>query len=191
MNVPRLVSSLMSVIVVVAIGGCGQPGGEASTAAPTPPSAELVDLPPLSNVEVPVVEPSESNTVTWGLAIDPGSISTGKALTVAVKARVASGWHIYAVDQPTGVNTATKLEMVLPKGISAVGDWEFPPAHELDSDTFAYEDQVTFRRHLMVSPDCAAGIANIECKVAFQSCNDAMCTPPTSTTVSAVLEIVH
>ena len=144
---------------------------------------------PLAEVSVELEDPTAQNVVTFGGALDQPTMAVGDVRTVAIRAKMVDSWHIYAVDKPTGVNVATKLELVLPNGIEQVGDWDIPPAHSIGDNTFAYESDVVFRTQVRATSSLSPGQLSIDCKVGHQACNDSMCRPPSSTTVSIPVTI--
>jgi len=167
--------------------GCGpaDTGGK----KPEPDSKVEIDQ-PLSEFEVPTPEPSSSDPASFGMGIDPGSTSRGSLVTVAIRARIATGWHIYAVDKPTDPAKPTQLTLKLPQGIIEVGEWDIPEPHE-KGNIFQYDGEVVFRRFIRVQEDAVPGLYDLECKVAHQPCQDDRCLRPTSKTVSVALEVTE
>ena len=124
------------------------------------------------------------------MAFDQTTAAPGDIRTLAVKLRIAEGWHTYAIDKPTGVNVATELRLTLPSGWQAVGDWDIPEPHPNDDlSTYSYEKEVTFRRAIRIA-DTASGTQSVTCDVKYQSCAETMCLRPTTANLTTDLEIV-
>ena len=182
----KLFVTLSSVCFCVCLLGCESssvPMQTADTPA-SPGDAGTVASTPLADVLVDVADPNSENVVTFGGGLDKATLSTGEIATLGIRARIADSWHIYAIDKPTGVNVATKLELTLPPGVEEVGNWSIPEAHPISDDTYAYDSDVTFRIQLKVTSAATPGPAAIECKIGHQACTDAMCRPPASTSIS-------
>ena len=79
-------------------------------------------------------------------------------MTLAVKSRIAPSWHIYAINKPTDVQIPTSLKLSLPDGVEEVGEWDIPESHPINPTTYAYDNEVTFRRLLKVSDSAAPGL---------------------------------
>ena len=167
--------------------------GTESTSPPMPVGesngpAEAGTPAAFADVDVPAAAPSDDQPATWGVAIQPGSTAAGETVTVAFKARIAPGWHIYAVDKPTEPQIPTTFTLQLPPGIEEVGNWDIPESHPIES-IFAYEGEVVFRRLLKVAADAEPGLKEITCQIGYQTCSDRMCLPPSSETKSVALEV--
>ncbi len=159
-----------------------------------PPSASPAPAPPaaaLANVEVAVGEPNAAQTVMVGMATDQTSLKKGASFTLGVRLRIASGWHIYAVESSNGVNIPTTLKLALPPGLKAVGDWDIPKPHAIDATTLAYDKDVIFRQLVEVTAEASEGDQEIACEVGYQSCSDSSCLRPTKENVLAKIEIVE
>ncbi len=157
-------------------------------AALSPTTAPEEELPPLEELDVPAADPSASNLVTLGAGVKPGGVEPGGIVTLAIRVRIADSWHIYAVDKPTGVSKPTELELNLPDGVTAAGDWDVPKPKEYEKGVFVYEKDVVFRRRVKVA-DNATGMLDLKCKVKYQPCDKTSCRMPTSGTTSIGLEI--
>ena len=57
--------------------------------------------------------------MTATLQTDKNAVRDGDAFTVTVNVQIAPGWHIYAVDRPTGVALPTKIRLELAAGLES------------------------------------------------------------------------
>src|SRR5262245_57161213 len=93
--------------------------------------------------------PKSTDTVTSGPVKLTAKVSKkkpkpGDEIEFTVTAEVESGWHIYAVDKPTGVSIQTTLKLTPSKGVSAVGKWKIPEPTRDDKaseETYFYEGE--------------------------------------------------
>ena len=105
--------------------------------------------------------------------------------TVTIEMNVRDGWHTYDEEGEHG-ETATSLELKLPEGVTAKGDWNRPEGNAgADSQTSIFEGQVSFSRTVVIDP--AAYGKDIEVIVSFQACTDKACNPPQSKTVNIAI----
>ncbi|MCA9217161.1 MAG: protein-disulfide reductase DsbD N-terminal domain-containing protein [Planctomycetales bacterium] len=173
--------------------GCTSDTPSADTADQTESSADSADSPltGVAEVDVLVDEPSGSNPVTWGIALDQPTATPGGTVQLVVRAKIADPWHIYAVEGPVGVGRPTKFELTLPTGVSA-GEWTLPDAIVESSslgEISSYHHDVLFSVPLEIGEAAASGDQTIGCKVQFQACTNESCRPPTSTELSASLTV--
>jgi len=84
-------------------------------------------------------------------------------------------WEIHPLDARPA-ETATKLELMVPKGIHVEGDWSEPQATRSmgASGGPVYIGKAVFTRSLAVDP-IAVGAHEITCKVGYQVCNERQC----------------
>jgi thiol:disulfide interchange protein DsbD len=115
----------------------------------------------------------------------------GDEVELVVTAKIEPGWHIYAVDKPTGVSVKTQLKPTFPKGLSAAGEWKIPAPKKDDhasEETYIYEGEVKFARKLKLAKD-ATGKLEAKVDVSFMACDENMCLPPKKVTLKATVEV--
>jgi DsbC/DsbD-like thiol-disulfide interchange protein len=150
------------------------------------------------DVEMELPEPSPSEPVSPGIALVPAQVRPGETVLLVVKAKIAPSWHIYAIDEPTGVSIPTSLKLTLPEGVVPEGKWQIPEPHEFemtgstaDGPTFVYDGEVSFYRQLKVSPDSAGGQMSITCDFGYQACDAATCRPPKTLSIPATIDVLQ
>lgn len=144
---------------------------------------------------VQVDAPSRDRTVSIGAALFPGQAAAGASVTLAVRVRLASGWHMGAVgDGSSEEGAATVLDLQLPPGIETAGEWQLP-ASVIQSGpqgrSAGYEGDVTFRRKLRISADQPAGALELACTVTCQVCNAMLCKRPAPMRLKTPLQVIH
>ena len=101
-------------------------------------------------------------------------------LQLAVDLAVTAGWHLYG-DVPAGSPLKmTSIQLELPEGIEAVGQWERPIALSSPNDPgkkiYSGPATFTFRRNLKISRPAQG--QSVQVKVDYQACNEKYCLPP-------------
>jgi DsbC/DsbD-like thiol-disulfide interchange protein len=139
------------------------------------------------------VKLDRTSPVTVSLRTDKTTVRAGETFNVTVDVQVADGWHIYAMDRPTGVAMPTKLELELPAGVESAGDWTLPDP-SLDNSSggepaFVYEGTAAFRKSLRVKPGAAAGPSSLRCDFRYQACDRFSCRTPTTLKLEASIQI--
>lgn len=99
-----------------------------------------------------------------------------KQLAVVMKASIEDQWHIYAYVPETQPYITSKLKLELPKGITAIGDWELPYSEPYDDGIYVYHGTPVFVRYCSVENYAMA--STIKCGLYYQTCDLRKCFPP-------------
>jgi hypothetical protein len=131
--------------------------------------------------------------VTPRVTVEPATVRPGETFTIRVEAQIESGWHIYAVDRPTGPSIPTSIDFKLPKTLAWDGDWTvsepaLDDAHP-DEPAFIYQGSATFSRRVRVARDAPSGAVNLPGKLGYQACDKFSCRAPTHAALEANLKI--
>jgi len=108
--------------------------------------------------------------------------------------RLPRRWHIYAESGPIGISQPTRLDLHLPDGVEADGDWVYPEPVQGDGSKgtqLIYEGDVLFRRRLKVTDAASSGRLSVGCEITYQACDAFSCRPPESLKLEAVAEVVQ
>lgn len=135
-------------------------------------------------------EPDDANPVLVDLRVTPAAARPGATITIGVGLDMAQGWHSYAAVEPGSPYSATSVELQLPDGAVALGEWDLPSSEpsEEDSMTTVYTGRLVFVRRVRLSAN-ATGDVEIGVRVALQACNASMCLPPDTIEAAAVVKI--
>lgn len=136
-------------------------------------------------------EEKQTGPVKWTATFEPKAAKPGAEVTLKVKAEVEDGWHIYAVNKPTGVSKKTTLKLTLGDKLKADKDWKIPdPVKDVkaDEETWHYEGDVTFTRKIKL-PESADGPLEAVTVVEFMACNAETCTNPKKFTLKAAVKV--
>ncbi len=127
------------------------------------------------------------------LVADHTSYAPGSPARIAARVTIDPGWHVNSHTPTFEWLIPTELRLELPDGWSAA-QVRYPP-HELK--TFAFEDEplavydgrVVILADLVVPDGVAQDQVAIGGVLAFQSCNDRQCLPPTEVRAKLVVPI--
>ena len=123
----------------------------------------------------------------------PAKVPAGGSASLAIRMRIAIGWHIGAIGQPDPAGTVTHLDLQLPPGLVAEGDWLVPPPQRCagpSGTTLGYQGDVLLQRRLQIVPTQPPGTLTISCTLTYQACNDQQCERPEPITIQPTLEVI-
>lgn len=143
----------------------------------------------------PGAAPRSDGVVTASAVVDRSTVHAGHMFKIRIEAHIEGGWHIYAIDRPTGPSIPTSIDFKLPKTLTWEGDWSGPEptlddAHPQEP-AFYYEGAAAFTRSVRVAKDAPAGSLSLEAALHYQACNQTSCRAPTQEPVRAEIQIVH
>jgi DsbC/DsbD-like thiol-disulfide interchange protein len=178
----------------VDVGQSGPSGKEAKLAASNSKSARANKVNTIKRVEggVDVAQPNDSSPVSVDATISADRIQAGDTISLAIRARIAPGWHIYGL-VGSGLNPPTRIELILPSGISPVGEWDAPaPVSQVSPVGLAsvYLGEVTFSRKLKVSAAHLQERDSITCDFHYQACDHSRCMRPEVIKLTVPLHVV-
>jgi hypothetical protein len=129
-----------------------------------------------------VLLPTEANPVVLQAEITPPVVRPGDVVTLAIRLRIARGWHVYA-DVPSGnASQATELRLEAPPGATPETSWLRPPANPSPSGATLYVGDLVFQRKLRIG-NVNEQKLEVSISVLFEACNSQKCLPPTSQTL--------
>lgn len=136
---------------------------------------------------------SADDLVDWQVTAEPRRAAVGEPVEVRLRAEIAEGWKLYAMDSPAGKPVAITLgeDGVLPGGLALRGITQGTPDEgydpNFDTTVRTFSDEATFVATL--ATDAAEpGSYTVEGSVAFMVCDPRTCVPhfgkPFSTAVT-------
>jgi DsbC/DsbD-like thiol-disulfide interchange protein len=185
-------------VCVLLVSGCDAPSP--SAAQPDPQPAAERAKPRSEAPALPAPKPTAANgapradsVVTASATADPPASRAGATLTLRIDARVESGWHIYAIDRPTGPSIPTSINFELPKTLTWDGDWTVPEPSIDESHpqepSFIYQGSVSFSRRVRVARDAPAGPVTLRGALHYQACDRSSCRAPTQVALQTEIKI--
>jgi DsbC/DsbD-like thiol-disulfide interchange protein len=136
-------------------------------------------------------EEKQSGPVKWSAMFEPKSVKPGGEATLKVKAEMGPGWHIYAVDKPTGYSKKTTLKLAVADKLTPDKAWKIPAPvrdEKAEDETYYYEGEVVFSQKVKANAS-AEGAFEAVVTTEFMACNEDMCLPPKKVVVKAALKV--
>lgn len=140
-----------------------------------------------SSAQLSAADPSPSNPVTASMVIRPTEAGAGDTVELVVQVRIAGAHYVHARPHETFTPVAMNLE--LPAGLEAVGDWEFPTPEKANGNDSVYRNSVQLRRSLKVLPNTLLKMMTVSGELRYQVCNDEVCWPPDTLELSTSFAI--
>ncbi|QDU51281.1 protein-disulfide reductase DsbD family protein [Gimesia panareensis] len=179
-----LPSVLWSACILITVSGCEK--SELPEATPEKsadaklPQEEISPLPSDQQTQqAKNLDRSEGEQVTVILEVPDQPVKAGASFPLTVKFEIAPLWEIRTLDaQPAKV--ATQLNLDLPDGFQAAGDWQAPPSGRslsLDSHP-VYAGEAEFRQTVQVDAEVKPGEYTLSCQVQYQACDEQRCLSP-------------
>jgi DsbC/DsbD-like thiol-disulfide interchange protein len=138
--------------------------------------------------------PIPAETVTWSAAANTAAVKPDGALTVTLNAKVAEGWHVYALNQLPNGPTPLRISVDANAVAAANGAPTASPATKVHDaafnlDTPLYSKAFSASVPVKIAAHASAGKQTIPVTVRFQTCNGAICQPPKTIHLSAPVTI--
>ena len=131
--------------------------------------------------------------VTWTAAAAPRAVAPGGAVRLTLRAEIADGWKMYALDSPPpsrGVRPQLdSLAGLAPRGAWTQAEPKAGYDPNFDKEVRYFEGAAALRRVVGVGDDVAAGARAITGRVEFMICNDRLCLPPTRAPFEATVAV--
>lgn len=133
--------------------------------------------------------------VHWSMAVTPtGPVAPGSKITATATAEIEAGWHVYALTQGPGGPHA--LEVTVQKSpVFSLGSpaTSAPPTKAFDPnfnmETEFHEERLVVTVPIVVAKTAGGGPASLKVDMSFQTCNERLCLPPTTETLTARVTI--
>ncbi|WP_442510337.1 protein-disulfide reductase DsbD domain-containing protein [Novipirellula sp. SH528] len=104
--------------------------------------------------------------------------------TLTLDFEVENGWHIYAMDAPSGVNQATKIDLRFPPNVVVTTAWNSPQP-QIHFSSFGMES--TYSGHFQLTRSLTFNSflqsSEITCEVSYQACCRQQCLPLSKATL--------
>jgi len=130
-----------------------------------------------------------SSVVNWSARVEPAKLKADGKAKVRVNAQISAGWHLYSLTQGEPL-IATKVAITEDANFKVAGTASQPkpktaydPNLQLETQTF--EGDVSFVVPVKVKPNARVGKQQLTLTVRFQTCNDRLCLPPKTETLTA------
>ena len=132
--------------------------------------------------------PSDSKPVVCSAEISPSSGLPGQVAVLAIRLRIAPGWHISAGSSQSPSTNILKIESA-PHPSLAYGQWIWPPPVPVGPGTTGYTGDIVICRRVtlgQVQPDNITFTVSLS----FQACNRERCLLPYSESFQLSVEVL-
>lgn len=123
------------------------------------------------------------------MVIRPESAKAGQTVELLVAVRIASAHYLHAADDSDTTFVPVAMSLVLPDGIEAVGEWQFPAPISVHGHSMGYRESIFLRRSLKVLPTALPQTLRLMGALHYQACTDELCWPKGTMELSAPLTI--
>lgn len=134
-----------------------------------------------------------TDPVSYEITDMPDEVQAGEAFEVTVKASIEGDWHLYSINNdpdagpyPTQFSSANSSLFIIDDVKESEADIEFDP--NFDTELGWHSSEATFTIPLAFQTD-VSGSADIDLEALFQVCDDAVCLPPTTKSITASIEV--
>ena len=135
---------------------------------------------------------SEGEQVSVILTVPEQPVQSGMQFPLTVKFKIAPLWEIRTIDaQPEKL--ATQLELKLPDGFQARGEWQVPPTgRSMSFDSHpVYSGEAVFQRTIEVGKDVPAGPCSVTCQIHYQACDEQRCLSPIQKDLQVTVQVAE
>lgn len=193
-------TSQICLLTTAATAGLLLMGGCKEAPSNGPPTAAAVIINPArikaAAADIDLNQPNDSRPLSAGAALSSSSVKPGEHVAIVVKINLAPTWHIYAVEgtpfekEPELGTAPTALNLSLPPGVEALGQWQTPGViHDKEFGGGYYEGELLFHRILRLGDQVPDGPIKIKCDLIYQACNDNTCLPKKQTALTAAVSV--
>jgi hypothetical protein len=134
--------------------------------------------------------------VQWHVKAAPNKpVKVGSKFNVTITGEPEPGWHLYALEEPEGGPIATEISLTDGDPADLLRVEESKPKMLPDPITQKpagfFDGAADFVLHLQSAKDAAMGAGALRVMVRYQSCNDHVCLPPHTETVTVPVTIAR
>jgi thiol:disulfide interchange protein DsbD len=127
----------------------------------------------------------------WAVQGPKAPAAPGASFTLTLKARIDPGWHIYALEEPEGGPIATQIGLAEGDPLTLLDVAEPEPRMVSDpvlrQPTGMFQNAADFTLRVRAPHTTPPSGAVSRILVRYQSCNDQVCLPPHTETITLPL----
>jgi hypothetical protein len=136
-----------------------------------------------------VPEPSPSEPVTAAMKIRSESAPSAGTFEILVFVRIARAHYLHAANKSGEPFIPVSINLPLPQGFEALGDWQFPPPEKTKANTLGFRNSIVLRRSLKVLSTAPSQTMIVTGELRYQVCTDELCWPPGKIELTSPLPI--
>ena len=141
--------------------------------------------------EIVVPVPKGTNRVTAAAVFHPVTAHAGETVSLLVKARIAPGHWIYAVDDSGSHNVATTVITESGHPFRLAEPWRSSQPKVKSDGSRVYAAEVVLQSRFQIDRAAADGMQRLPVTLRYQVCNEALCWPPATISLEPVLKVVR
>lgn len=176
--------------------GCSQDGSMPGAEPPAPPRVDAAahdqratSAPEPETAGLSVAEPSPSEPVKAVMGLRPATAEAGAAAELLISVRIARAHYVHAPGDPESKFAPLSVDLELPDGVTASGEWIFPPPQTRKGGVPEYRDVALLRRSLDVASTLKPQTLTVRGVLHYQACTEELCWPAGKMELSAPLVI--
>ncbi len=103
------------------------------------------------------------------------------SFVLAIDIKIATGWHVYAMDNAAGPNFPMRVDLQVPDGFELSGDWIGPKPEVMISQfgtVYVHHNQLRIEQRLVTRDHQPVLPSHLACDIHLQACNQHQCLPP-------------
>ncbi len=143
-------------------------------------------------VLVPTAAPIE-DPVQWALTVDTAATPPGGRVLATLTATIDPGWHLYSLTTPKGGPNATTVTLADNPAVAGFRVSQPRPHRQMDPnfriETETFGENLKLLVEVVLKPDAAPGLIDLEARVRYQCCTDKICLPPRLKIARAALQV--
>jgi hypothetical protein len=175
-------------------GSVMKPGTMKSSPIMKPSPARLLFAAAFAALSLTPAAHAAKPPVQWQIKNPPTKpLKQGSKINLALTGQIDSGWHLYALEEPSGGPVATVIGLTEGDPADLLRVEEAKPKILLDPlfnlQTGFFETTADFTLHLTLAKDAPLGASALHVLIRYQSCNDRVCLPPHTDTVEVPIVI--
>jgi hypothetical protein len=148
-------------------------------------------LNPTATPEIVVPVPKGTNRVTAAAVFHPVTAHAGETVSLLVKARIAPGHWIYALDDSGSHNLATTVITESVRPFRLAEPWRSSKPKVKSDGSRIYAAEVVLQSRFQIDRAAADGMQRLPVTLRYQVCNEALCWPPATISLEPVLKVVR
>lgn len=193
--IARCLAHIVLLHLLAVTGGCdisassnSPSAGIDTTVSSTPISEEQLTTP--AELGSSPNRLAKGRLVSAALRLDQEHIKKRGSIELSVELDIAPMWEIHIL-KAEPEETATNIELLLPGGVQAIGEWTAPEPSRSSTPNGheVYADKAVFTRNLEVTKNVSTGKNLIHCEVKYQACNERQCMKPSKLALAIPLYV--
>jgi len=114
---------------------------------------------------------NEARPVRASARFTAPNLAAGGETDLEVKLAIDPTWHVQVLDRTGESPLGTRIELELPAGVQAIGDWSSPEPGKVRDGRPILMGEAAFRRRIQITPEVRPGAIKAACRVTFQACD--------------------